>query len=102
MNSKIKILLDEIINDSSTDKSLSTIPQASPKNIISQKKKVTPFTPPTEVVAAVFQEKPQIIIDEIMLPRVKSKPRTKADIIGFSDGDDNSDDDSESIDIYRY
>ena len=75
-NPKIKSLLDEIMNDSSTNKSLSTIPQAIPK-------------------------KPELIIDEIILPLVKSKPRTKGEIVGFSDGDDNSDDSEsdESIDI---
>ena len=67
-NPNIRSLLDEIINDSSTDKSLSTIPQAIPKNILSKKTvlsklpspteaaavDVLPLTPPTEVVAAVF------------------------------------------------
>ena len=76
-NPKIKSLLDEIMNDTSTDKSLSTIPQAIPK-------------------------KPELIIDEIILPLVKSKPRTKGEIVGFSDDDSIISDDSdsdESIDI---
>ena len=128
-NPKIQSLLDEIINDSSTDKSP---PQAITKkisSIISQNTvppnpslgivaevypskisaKVIP-NPSTEVVSAVFQEKPELIIDEIMLPLVKSKPRTKGDIIGFSDGerseeessddaDESSTDSDESIDI---
>ena len=80
------------------------IPQAISKNIWSQKTPLSkpsltsadtlPSPPPTttEVIAAVFQEKP-----DIMLP-VKSKPRTKADIIRFSDAedDDHDSDDSES------
>ena len=107
-NPKIKSLLDEIINDNSTDKSQSTIPQSIPNNILPQKTTISklPSTaadvlsspPPTEVIAAVFQEKPEVIIDEI-LPPVKSNPRTKGDIIGFSDGDSDDSDSDESIDI---
>ena len=99
-NPKIQSLLNAIINDSSTDKSS---PQAIPDNILSHKSPLSKLpstvadvlhlsSPPTEVIAAVFQEKPKI-----MRP-VKSKPRTKGDIIGFSDGESSESEDAEEPD----
>ena len=100
-NPKIQVLLDEIMNESSTDKSLSIIPQAIPKNILLQKTVLSklPSTEeaavadiltlpsrPTEVIAAVFQVKLEVI-PEIITP-IKSKQTMKGDIIGFSDVDD--------------
>ena len=115
-NPNIQVLLDEIMNDSSTDKSLSIILQTIPKNILSQKTVLLKLpstaaaaaaavacaipspSPPTEVIAAVFQVKPELI-PEIITP-IKEKQRMKGDIIGFSDVDDGDDFDSdESIDI---
>ena len=79
-NPKIKSLLDEIMNDSSTtDKLLATIPQAIPKNIL-------PLQSPAEAAA----------VDVLPLSLVKSKPRTKGEIVGFSDGDSIISDDSDS------
>ena len=94
-NPKIQSLLDEIINDSSTEKSLSTISQAIQQNAPVIKKKIPkpppeivaelfPFEPSKrvlpkpspEVVAAVFQEKEQP--EELA---VESTPRTTGDII---------------------
>ena len=50
-------------------------------------------TPPSEVVASVFQEEPLFEVEE-------SPPRTKGDIIGFIYGeDDEHSDTDESIDI---
>ena len=118
-NPKIQILLHEIMNDSSTDKSLSIIPQAIPKNILSQKTMLSklPSTaaeaaaaaavadvlpsplPPTDIIAAVFQVRPEII------PPIKSKQRMKGDVIGFRDVDDGDSiisddfDSDESIDV---
>ena len=98
-NPKIQVLLDEIVNDSSTDKSLSIIPQAIPKNILSQKTVLSKL-PSAAALAAVKPE----LIPEIITP-IKAKQRMKGDIIGFSDVDDDDSiisddfDSDESIDI---
>ena len=98
------------MNDMSNGPSLSTVPRAIPMSqkivllpkLSSSVENVLP-SPTSEVVTAVFQEKPELIINEI-LPPVKSKSRTKGDIVGFSDTDDENDsndalDCDESIDI---
>ena len=101
-NPKIRALLDEIINDTPPEKSpSSTISQANPQNApVLQKKvpkpppeiivaEVFPFESPEKVlrkplpkvIAAVFQEKEQP--EELVVE--STPPRTKGDIIGFSD-----------------
>ena len=55
------------------------------------------LSPPTEVIAAVFQVKSELI-PEIITP-IKSKQRMKGDIIGFSDVDDGDSMISDDIDI---
>ena len=122
-NPKIQSLSDEIINNGSTEHyttlpekkssvdvfgktvlplSPPTIvagvfrekpqPKASPPEVVADtfQEKVLP-TPPSEVVAGVFQEEPS--------SEIESPPRTKSDIIGYSDGeDDEHSDTDESID----
>ena len=58
----------------------------------------TDILQPPEIVAAVFQEKPELIHE--ILPPVQSKQqRSKGDIIGFSDDEDSETESDESIDI---
>ena len=64
-NPKIQSLIDEIINDNGQEMQIS----------------------PPQVVAAVFQDEPSFEQD-------KSPPRTKSDIIGYSDSDEDSDDET--------
>ena len=118
-NPKIQVLIDEIVNDGSTEdhttppekkspvdvfgeKTLplppptmvggvfreELLPKASPPEVVADifQEKVLP-TPLSEVVAALFQEEPA--------SEIESPPRTKGDIIGYSE-DSESD---ESIDI---
>ena len=105
-NPKIKSLLDEIINDSSTDNTTQqTIPalrkSLTPPVLPAQKK----ILPSPEVIAAIFPSS---------VKSLKRKVRTKEDIMGYSDGesseegessdeaeepDDSSTGSEESIDI---
>ena len=89
-NPRIQSLLDEVVNDGIPEKSpSSTMSQAIPQVFPDEpSEKVLP-KPSPEVVAMVFQQKEQ--------PEELAVPRTKGDIIGFSDASSESDD--ESIDI---
>ena len=107
---KIQALLHEIINDDqnmdvtsqpsfavkqNSSPARRAIPQKSPKPSVEVIAEVFPSelpTPPSEVVAAIFQEEPSFEVEE-------SPPRTKGDITGFSDGEDDEHSDiDESID----
>ena len=66
------------------------VPQKSPRPSAEGIAEVFPSelpTPPSEVVAAVFQEVPSFEVEE-------SPPSTKGYIIGFSDGEDDENSDS--------
>ena len=72
------------VNQNSSPAILRAIPQntytfPSKKSILSPK-------PSAEVIAEVFPEKELVFV--IFTQAVDSKPRTKEDIIGFSDGDE--------------
>ena len=84
---KIQSLLNEIINDSSPEKSPSTISQAIPQSAPVLQKKIP--KPPPEIVAEVFPEKalskpsPEVVaavFQEREQPN-ESTPRTKENII---------------------
>ena len=93
-NPKIRALLNEIINDTT-----STNPNEE-KASWKQSTTVLP-SPPQEVVTDLFKEKLPTtnyqlpsphVVDEVFPQAVKTKPRTKGVIIGFSDGESDDDD----------
>ena len=87
----LEVLLDEIINDGSTEKLPSyKIPPRTATEVFQKSEEVLP-KPSPDIVAAVFQEKeqPEEMVQE-------SSSRTEGDIIGFSD---ETSDSNESIDI---
>ena len=90
-NPKIRALVDEIINESSLVKPHDEMKILWKKSVLSiALEKALPTAPP-EVIAAVFQEMPAAgspspTEEEKVYPK-ESPPRTKGDIIGYSDED---------------
>ena len=89
-NPKIQVLIDEIINDTSLVKPHEMKIPLQKKSVLSvAEEKTLPPAPPGTVVAAVFQEMAAVgsltsIEEEKVYPK-ESSPRTKCDIIGYSE-----------------
>ena len=70
------------------------------------KKSILPPKPSAEVIAEVFPEKELLtpLVVDVFPQAVDSKPRTKEDIIGFSEGDEDDEQSNtdEFIRYYRY
>ena len=108
-NPKIRGLIDEIINDGSIDDHTTPPEKNSPVDLFGEialplppptivggvyRERLLPKASPPEVVADTFQEK-AALFQEGPSSEIESPPRTKGDIIGYSE-DSESD---ESIDI---
>ena len=113
-NPRIQALINEIINDGSTEDHTTPPEKKSPVDVFGEKalplppptivgdvfrEKLLPKASPPEVVANTFQVLPSEVVAAIFQEepssKIESPPRTKGDIIGYSE-DSESD---ESIDI---
>ena len=97
MNPKIKLLLDEIINDNSTETALDTLPSPlpPPPTILSQKEVISKL--PQQAIAELFLPKVSVP-DKVTAELLPLSARTKADIMGYSDGESSEEQSSDDGD----
>ena len=84
-----RVIPQQILPNPFASKKSIVTPKPSAENIA----KVFPSVPMRKLPTTNYQLQPPYVVDEVFPQAVKTKPRTKGVIIGFSDGE--SDDDNE-------